>query len=349
MLRTEVLREVTQWWQSLSIAAKAMLVGTTMLVVAALAVWTYTAYCTPPVVSTASSTLTNNRISPFPARGLLSLPLPGTRRRDEVELGQRLETALAGFDDVAEAQVVVADSLSPSANSSDSLRLSLQLRLSSSAAPAAAWTENLVTFVLHTVPGLQPADLLIADSSGRLLFAHGQVVPPAAATLPPSAADNSPPAVIGLALPGWQVIMFAGGCLVIILALYILLRRRPAATEPSEELSLTLTEQSPTQAALQFLERLNSHQIVNLLEGERPEVADLATHYLADEDMVRQVRQELGLPVGGLAASQRPVRDDILASLAAALHTKLSTWNKTGDSQLAPAIIQPVSGGDYDE
>ncbi len=349
MLRPQTLREANQWWQSLSVVAKIALPATTVIVVAVLVVWICAAYSAPPVASASSPTLTNDRASPSSVKGLLSLPLPGTRQRREVELAQRLQTALAGFDDIAAVQVVVGNSLSPTEDSSDSHRLSLQLRLSPTAAPTTPWIENLVTFVLHTIPGLRPADLLIADSSGRLLFADGQVVSPTVLTPPPSIADSTPSAAVGPALPEWQVTPIAAVSLVIILLLYALMRRRPAATEQSQEAHPAPTDESPTQAALQFLERLNSQQIVNLLEGERPEVADLVTHYLTDEDMVHQVRQELRLPASSPAATQRPVRDDVLTSLAAALRSKWSACAKTADNQLAAATMRPASGGDYDE
>lgn len=325
-----------------------MLLGTTVIVVAGLAVWVCAAYDTTLVADLPSSPPVVNRGIYSSPTSLLSLPLPGTRRREEVEATQGLRSALEAFDGIAAAQVVLAAPFSASTDSLDSPQLSLQLRLSPSATPTDEWVGNVVTFILHTVPGLKPTNLLIADSSGRLLFAQGKAlssIAPLATTASSLSATTQK-----VSLPWPQAIIFTAGCLVVILSIYGLLRRRSVAREHSEEPGPTLTSPSPAPAEplLQFLQQLSPQQIINLLEDERPEVANLTTHYLANGDIAEQIRHRLGLPPAGLGESDRTVRDDILTSMARALRAKLSALDQTVDAQFAAVSTQPASGGDYD-
>ena len=351
MLKPEAGREANQWWQSLAIAAKAMIVGTAVIVIAALAVWVHAAYDTTSAADLTASPPANDRGPYSSLTSVFSLPLPGTRRRAEVEITQGLRTALEDFDDITAAQVVIASPLSPSADYPDSPRLSVQLRLSPSAAPTAEWMQNLVTFVLHSVPGLQPVDLLIADSSGRLLFTQGQIAATFAVTPPTTTASSPQHTTVLTPLPWQPVTILIGSCLAAVLLIYGLRRRRPPVTQHSEEPSPALAAQSPTQtqAPLQFLQELNCEQIVALLAGERLEVADLLTHCLADKDISQQVRHSLVLPSTHPAASDRTVRDDVLTSIAAALRTKLSALDQTLGTLSATATTQSASGGDDDD
>ena len=326
-----------------------MLLGTTVIVVVVLAVWVSAAYDTTSVADLTPSPPINNRGTYSSPTSLLSLPLPGTRRREEVEATQGLRSALEAFDGITAAQVVLAAPLLVSPDSFDSPRLSVQLRLSPSAAPTDEWVGNVVTFILHTVPTLKPTNLLIADSSGRLLFAQGKalsIIAPPATTVNSSLSATTQK----VSLPWPQAIIFTAGCLVVILSIYGLLRRRSVAREHSEEPDPTLTSPSPALAEppLQFLQQLSPQQIINLLEDERPEVANLATHYLANGDIAEQIRHRLGLPPAGLGESDRTVRDDILTSMARALRAKLSALDQTVDARFAAVSTQPASGGDYD-
>lgn len=103
---------------------------------------------------------------------------------------------------------------------------------------------------------------------------------------------------------------------------------------------------TPGPDPFKFLEQLNPQRIIDLVEGERPEVARLTTHYLADEGVAQQVCEELGLARGDSKGPQRPLRDDVLASLATALRAKLATLDTAVDTHLTPAASNPVPGGD---
>ena len=144
----ETLRQTLQWWQSRSAAAKAACIIGLGTVTAVLTAGMCQAYSAPAVLPIAASE-SHEVTATLPATNLLSLPLPGTRRREEAETARRLESALSEYDYIASARVVFARALTE-AESTDapSPRLSLQLRLEPTSPPPDEWVENLVAKLL---------------------------------------------------------------------------------------------------------------------------------------------------------------------------------------------------------
>jgi len=169
----EVLGDLLRWWQALSAHSRVAYATGSVIVAIALGAVTYQGYSgtTAPVPTDAADA--NRTPSPMQFRNPLSLPLPGTTRRRQAETAQLLESTLSGYDYIASVQASFAVGLSE-AKTAQSSHLSLQLRFQPTATLPDNWLNNLVTFVLHTVSGLQPADLLITDSRGEVLYAKGQ-------------------------------------------------------------------------------------------------------------------------------------------------------------------------------
>ncbi|MCK4324911.1 MAG: hypothetical protein KAW89_10295, partial [Armatimonadetes bacterium] len=204
----EALGDLLRWWQTLSQHSRMAYAIVSVTVVVALGVALYQGYCGPAAPTSSDGAEHGRGSRATLPTSVLSLPLPGTTLRRQVETAQLLESALSGYDYIADARATFA--VGPSETEiADSPRLSLQLRFQPTSTLPDNWLDNLVTFVLHTVPGLQPADLLITDSHGQLLYAKGQ--PTAAASMAsrpstsaipiaePKAVLNVPVAVWGLA------------------------------------------------------------------------------------------------------------------------------------------------------
>ncbi len=349
MLSRQVTWEAGQWWDSLSVAAKVIVAATAVSVVVALFVWIYAAYSIPSLASQPDSGTNEVASVSSSLHHLLSLPLPGTRQRSQLEAADNLSHALEAFDNIATANVVFAQPYSQSPASAAPPRLSVQLHFSSSTATTKG-IQNIVTFLLHTVPDLQPQDLLIADSSGRLLFAHGQVNPPltpqpiaASEAIPAPATTTSGPSLSWLLL----ISLSAAALLAILLYIGLSRRRRASQSAPVSDIIFRSESAGPSPSSFAFLAQLSAPQIIALLGDERPQVADLVTHYLPENDMVDQVRRTLNLSPTDPAPSQRPVREDVLNSVSAALQAKLSALD-TADESPAP-VAQTTSGGDNND
>ncbi len=349
MLNRQVTWEVGQWWDSLSVAAKVVVAATAVSVVVALSAWIYAAYSIPSLASRPDSG--PNEVAPISSslRHLLSLPLPGTRQRSQLEAADNLSRALEAFDNIATANVVFAQPYSQSPPSAAPPRLSVQLHFSSSTTPTTEWIQNIVTFLLHSVPDLQLENLLIADGSGRLLFAHGQVNPPL--TPQPIASSEAIPAPATMSGPSlsWPLLISLSAAALLVILLYVLLsrQRRARQSAPVSDIILPTESAGPSPSSLPFLAQLSAPQIIALLGDERPEVADLVTHYLPEDNIIDQVRRTLNLSPTGPAPSQRTVREDVLTSVSAALQAKLSALDSVDESP-AP-VAQTTSGGDNDE
>ncbi len=349
MLSRQVTWEAGRWWDSLSVIGKAVAAATAVSVVVALSVWIYAAYSIPSLASQPHPG--PNETAPIlssPTR-LLSLPLPGTRQRSQLEAADNLSRALEAFDNIATANVVFAQPYSQSPPSAAPPRLSVQLQFSSSTTATTKGIQNIVTFLLHSVPDLQLEDLLIADSSGRLLLANGQINPP----LTPQPVAASEATATPATTPGpslsWPLLIPLSAAALLAILLYVGLSRQRRARQSAPQSDIILRSESagPSPSSLPFLAQLSAPQIIALLQDERPQVADLVTHYLPEDDIIDQVRRTLNLSPTDPAPSQRTVREDVLTSVSAALQAKLSVLD-IADESPAP-VAQTTSGGDNDE
>jgi len=345
----EGLRQTLQWWQSLSPTAKAIGIIVLVAVVAALGAGMYQAYCAPVVLPIAASEGDETTAAALPATKLLSLPLPGTRRREEAEIAQRLESALSDYDYIASARVIFGSPLAEAESTeASSPRLSLHLRLEPTKPPPDEWVENLVTFVLHTVPGLASADLLIVDSSGALLFSEGRLNPAATspAVSPPVPIDPNP-GFVGLSGSGMVALGLLVGAVAVALVVYLAVRtrgrRRGEAEAHSVEAGSTSVEQPNP---LEFLEGCPPGKLAVLLDGERPEVVALALHNLGDEEIRAQAYRALTGAVDSLPESVRPPREETLAALAEGLRAKLVAGENNVALQPTATVLDAGSDGD---
>jgi len=330
----EALGDLLRWWQALSAHSRMAYTIVGVTVIATLAIVIYQGYSgttTPVPTDTADAKHTP---SPMQTSNPLSLPLPGTTRRRQVEAARLLESALAGYDYITAARATFAVGLSET-ETATSPHLSLQLRLQPTSTLPDNWLDNLITFVLHTVPGIEPADLLIADSHGEVLYAEGQptsAVASLASTSSPSIISTSKPkTVVGIPSIAWGV-----AALLSIALATLYLRRARRGSQHTQTSSETAASRPPQLE--QFLSGLTAGQIISLAEGERPEVVAALLHHLPDPETAAAARQQMNAPPGNLPEPTRPTRKEILVSFTEALRTKLAASQNTLDN-----------GGDYSE
>ncbi len=316
----EALGDLLRWWQALSQHSRMAYATVSVIVAVALGVALYQGYwgLAAPTSSDGAEYERSSRAT-LPTN-VLSLPLPGTTRRQQVETSQLLESVLYDYDYIAAARATFAVG-PPETETADSPRLSLQLRFQPASTLPDNWLDNLVTFVSHTVPRLQLADLLITDSRGEVLYAKGQPTIAAArmASSPsPSAIPISEPkAVFEISVLAWGLVALLS---IVLAALYLRqARRRSQQAQTSGE-----TAASRPPQLQQFLSGLTASQITSLAEGERPEVVAAILHHVPDPGMATAVRQQMNAPPSSLSELARPVREGTLVSFTEALRSKLA-------------------------
>ncbi len=339
----KTFRDILRWWQLLSPAAKVICTIAMLAVIAALGAAMQQGYSaaarTGPSLPGDDATATE----PSP-KSILSFPLPGTRQRKEVEIAQRLESALSRYDYIASARALFATSLTKDA-SPGSPHLMLQLQLDHSSTPPQDWVKNLVILVRHTVPDVEPANLLITDTSGTMLFSEGHVVQPpqhpAAGPLPTSRSSSALP-LSGRWLTASALTAI---CALLTLAVFWALRRR---TEKNRAVVAhpTQADPSPADQPLQFMSELTAPQIAALLRRERPEVAGLVLAHVPDEVIAGQARQTLHLAADAPAEATRPPRHETLLALAEALRVKAMAGQDGPGGQPTVPILHGDSQGD---
>jgi hypothetical protein len=212
---------------------------------------------------------------------LLSAPLPGTRARSDDDLARRLEGALAGFDGVETAHVLISRQ---SEDAQSSPGVAVQLHLSEDASLTPAWLSTVCAFCIRTIPGLDATSLTVVDDSGRTLHEDGRTLVPAVSASPPQA-DRVVDETFRFG-PGWLWAAAGAGFLLVVtgLAVQLLLRSQ------SEE------EQRPVEAgSLSFLSTVPIERVVEALRQERPQVLAVVTG-LAPEDVAERLREHGAFP-----------------------------------------------------
>ena len=330
----EALGDLLRWWQALSGHSRMAYAIVSVIAAIALGIALYQGYC-GPAAPTSSDGAEHERGSPatLPA-SVFSLPLPGTTRRRQVEAARLLESVLVGYDYIAAARATFAAGLSE-IETTDSPRLSLQLRFQPASTLPDNWLDNLVTFVFHTVPGLQPADLLITDSHSEVLYAKGQPTPAAArmtsSTSTSAIPISKPKAVFNIPTGAW------GLAALLAIALAALCLRQARRGSQEAQTSGDTAASRPPQLE-QFLSGLTAGQITSLAEGEHPEVVAALLYHVPNAETAAAARQQMTALPGSLSEPTRPPRKQILVSFTEALRTKLAaSQNNLGN------------GGDHSE
>jgi len=300
----EALGDLLRWWQALSGYSRMAYATVSVIVV--------------PVPT--DTTDTERTRPPMQFSNPLSLPLPGTTRRRQAEAAQLLESALAGYDYIVGANATFAVGLSE-IETTDSPRLSLQLQLRPVSTLPDNWLNNLVIFVLHTVPGLGPTDLLITDSHGEVLYTKGQPTPAAARMISITSTSAipipEPKAVFNIPIGIWGL---AALVVVALGSLYLLQAHR--GNHQAQTSGETAASRPPQLE--QFLGELTASQIASLLEGERPEVVGAVLHHVIEPETVAAVGEKMNIAPSSLLEPTRPPREETLVSFTEALHTKLT-------------------------
>jgi len=321
----EALGDLLRWWQALSAHSRMAYAIVSVTVAVTLGIAIYQGYCGPTTPAPTDTADAKRTPSPMQFSNPLSLPLPGTTRRRQAETTQLVESALSGYDYIAGAQATFAVG-PPETETADSPRLALQLRFQPASTLPDNWLDNLVTFVFHTVPGLQPADLLVTDSRGEILYTKGQPTAAAAmmtSSLPaltdPLAEPKTPfkiPSVV------WGLVALIAIALV---TLYLLQARRGGQ---QAQMSGEAVATGPLSLE-QFLTGLTAGQITSLAEGERPEVVATTLHHVPDPETAAAARQQMNVLPGSLSEPARPPREEILVSFTNALRTELTASHNT--------------------
>ncbi len=321
----EVLGDLLRWWQALSQHSRMVYAIVSVTVALTLGIAIYQGYCGPAAPTSSDGAEHGRGSRATLPTSILSLPLPGTTRRRQAEAAQLLESALGGYDYIADAQATFSVD-PPATETASSPRLSLQLRFQSASTLPDNWLDNLVTFVLHTVPGLRPANLLITDSHGQLLYAKGQPTAAAARMTSSTATAASPipkpKAVFEIPLLVWGL---AALLAIALAALYLRQARR--GCQQAQTSGDTAASRPPQLG--QFLSGLTAGQITSLAQGERPEVVAALLHHVPDPGMAAAVRQQMNASPGSLSEATRPPREEILVSFSEALRTKSAASQNT--------------------
>lgn len=236
---------------------------------------------------------------------LLSAPLPGTQARDDADLSRRLERALADFDGVDGARVILVRP----PNSPEALHhAAVQLTLAHGFIPAPAWLNTVRTFCLRTVPHLEPHALTIVDSTGRTLHEAGEaLVPPV------------PPPTTGVVdetfrFEPWWLWAAAGAGFLLVVAGAVsqrILRRDPGPSAPAR-----------SDGPLEFLTALPDERIAAALAEERPELI-AAVLSLAPPELAARLRRHGALP-HDLPRLSGPLDAATAAALTKALRGRLT-------------------------
>ncbi len=316
----QALGDIFYWWHGLSGHLRIVYVAVSVIVVGALGIALYHGYSGAVPLSPTDIAQTRRALPPLHSSSILSLPLPGTQQRKRAEAARLLESVLSDYDYIAAARATFA--ISPVETETDqAVHLSLQLRFQPASILPDNWLDNLVTFVLHTVPGLQPADLLITDSHGELLYASGQATPIAASLV---SVSLSPPALVSESKAVFKIPSVAWGLAALIAtiltALYLLQTRRG---DQQDQTTSTPAASRPSQLH-QFLSGLDTDQITSLGQGERPEIETTILHHVPNPKIAAAAWQQMNVLPKSLSEPTRPLRKEILVSFTKALRSKLA-------------------------
>jgi len=290
----EVLGDLLRWWQVLSVRSRMAYTIVSVTVIATLGTVIYQGYSGMTAVPL-DTVAANRSASPTQSKSLFSLPLPGTTQRRQAEAAQLVESTLSDFDYIPDN-----------------------------------WLDNLIAFVLHTVPDLRPADLLIADSHGEILYAKGQPTPAAVRIVSrPSTSPmpiSEPKAVLKTPIVFWGLVAL----LSIALAAVYLRQARRGSQHDEAGRGAAATEPPSLE---QFLSGLTARQITSLVKGERPEVVAALLHHVSDSETATVARHQMNALPGNLPEPTRLPREEVFVSFTNALRTKLAaTQNTFGNS-----------------
>jgi len=324
----EVLGDLLRWWQALSVRSRMAYTIVSVTVIATLGTVIYQGYSGMTAVPL-DTVAANRSASPTQSKSLFSLPLPGTTQRRQAEAAQLVESTLSDFDYIANARAIFAVS-PPETQTVASPHLSLQLQFQPTLTPPDNWLDNLIAFVLHTVPDLRPADLLIADSHGEILYAKGQPTPAAVRIVSrPSTSPmpiSEPKAVLKTPIVFWGLVAL----LSIALAAVYLRQARRGSQHDEAGRGAAATEPPSLE---QFLSGLTARQITSLVKGERPEVVAALLHHVSDSETATVARHQMNALPGNLPEPTRLPREEVFVSFTNALRTKLAaTQNTFGNS-----------------
>ncbi|MGC9320450.1 MAG: hypothetical protein ACP5KN_20620 [Armatimonadota bacterium] len=238
---------------------------------------------------------------------ILGRPLPGTPAREDEDAARHLERALAAFEGVQSAHVIISRSPSSEANARVR-RAAVQLGLTPEHRPSHRWVDGLSAFILAAVPHLQARELTIVDATGRTLFARGSPARfmTAPASPAPDSTQPSPPA----GLSPWTIVAVA---LVCAGAVAVVLLRGVRLRPPQEP--------QPTASEFAFLTSLSDDGLRTALRGERPEVVAMVLKQVGPRDAQR-MRGVLELP--SMTAPAAEPDPEVVSAVAEALHRKVA-------------------------
>ncbi len=238
---------------------------------------------------------------------ILSRPLPGTLGREDADLADALERALAGFDGIESARVVIVRPPTAAFQEPAPRRAAVQVALSPEVPRLNSWTETVVAFILQAIPDLDPQELTIVDSAGHSLYAAGQAQAPQVQPSGEAAEDEA--AAGGSSAAWWWLLVVALGGLAAIAAILERQRRRAEAAPVAEP------------GPLSFLESLSNEELRTAFGGERAEVVGAALSQLSPRAGSR-LRRALSVPAHVQAPRNAPSAE-VLRALGEALRAKV--------------------------
>jgi len=244
---------------------------------------------------------------------LLSRPLPGTPARTDADLASSLERALAGFDGIESARVVIVRPSSEGTfGNAPARRTAVQVTLAPDVPATSSWTESVATFTLQAIPDLDPQELTIVDSGGHVLYTSGQATAPTPRPSEAEATEEGP----RRAASGWwwllAVLIGLGAATAALLAT----RRRPAEHEPPEP-----------HGPLAFLEALSDDELRIAFGGERAEVVGVVLGQLSARGGAR-LRRVLRVP-DEVQAPPGPLSTEVLGAMAEGFRGKLQAMGNS--------------------
>lgn len=236
---------------------------------------------------------------------ILSRPLPGTLGREDADLADSLERALAGFDGIESARVVIVRPPTAAFQEPAPRRAAVQVALSPEVPRLPSWTETVVAFILQAIPDLDPQELTIVDSAGHRLYAAGQAQAP---QVQPSGEAAEDEATGGSSAAWWWLLVVALGGLAAIAAILQRQRRRAQAAAVAEP------------GPLSFLESLSNEELRTAFGGERAEVVGAALSQLPPRAAAR-LRRAVSVPAHVQAPRNAPSAE-VLRAMGEALGAK---------------------------
>lgn len=235
---------------------------------------------------------------------ILSRPLPGTLGREDADLGDSLERALAGFDGIESARVVIVRPPTAAFEQAAARHAAVQVALSPEVPRVSSWTESVVGFILQAIPDLDPNELMIVDTAGHKLYAAGQAQAP---QVQPSGEAAEDEAASSTSAWWWLVVV----ALVGLAAIAAMLERQRRRVQPA-----AVAEPGP----LSFLESLSNEELRIAFAGERAEVVGGALSQLSPRAAAR-LRRALSVPAHVQAPRDAPSAE-VLRALGEALGAK---------------------------